>query len=215
MLDYDGVIVDSFEVFTTAFIDGCRMAGIPGVTSPDDVLALFEGNPYESLRSRGVADAAIHKAVGRARGATRLALPWLRPFPLMPQVVNELADARHVVIVTSNGEDLVRVFLDRHHIAEVEIAGAESGESKTQKMERLKADHPDQELVWFVGDTMGDMREARLAGVTPVGVAWGWHDPEELVRAGAEAIAGSPAELLAIVAPDLNADFLGIGDFRA
>ena len=56
-----------------------------------------------------------------------------------------------------------------------------------------------------------DMREARLAGATPLGVAWGWHDREQLEAAGAERIAESPADLLAIVAPELAADFLGTG----
>ena len=211
MFDYDGVIVDSYDVFVTALIDSCRMVGIAGVATPEDVLALFEGNVYERLRAKGADEAAVHDVVGRSAGALRLALPWLRPFPLMPQVVSDLADARRVVVVTSNTEDLVVAFLDRHGVEGVEVAGAQSGESKVRKIERLLADHPGQDPVWFVSDTAGDMREARLAGVTPLGVAWGWHDPAVLLEAGAEAIAETPADLLALVAPELRADFLGIG----
>jgi len=70
---------------------------------------------------------------------------------------------------------------------------------------------PGQASYWFVGDTAGDMREARLAGATPLGVAWGWHGREQLEAAGAERIADTPADLLAIVAPELAADFLGTG----
>jgi phosphoglycolate phosphatase len=210
LFDHDGVIVDSLDVFTAAFIDSCRMAGIEGVVTADDVVELFEDNVYASLRAKGAEDAAIRDAVGRAAGAMHRALPWLRPFPLMLQVLNELADARRVVVVTSNAEDLVRAFLDRHGIEGVQVAGAESGESKADKIARLLADHPGQELTWFVSDTAGDMREARLAGVTPLGVAWGWHEPARLLEAGAEAIADTPADLLGIVAPELKADFLGL-----
>jgi hypothetical protein len=39
--------------------------------------------------------------------------------------------------------------------------------------------------------------------VLPVGVTWGWHPKELLLRAGAEHLAGSSDELLAIVAPEL------------
>jgi hypothetical protein len=47
--------------------------------------------------------------------------------------------------------------------------------------------------------------------VTPVGVGWGWHEPQALVEAGAERIAATPSELLTIVAPELARDFFGLG----
>ena len=47
----------------------------------------------------------------------------------------------------------------------------------------------------MIGDTAYDMAMARAAGVMGIGVDWGYHPPEELMRAGAEIIVGSPAEL--------------------
>jgi phosphoglycolate phosphatase len=106
----------------------------------------------------------------------------------------------------------VELFLKRHGITGVaEVAGAEDGRGKVAKVEALIARFPGQASYWFVGDTAGDMREARLAGAAPLGVAWGWHGREQLVAAGAERIAETPADLLAIVAPELAADFLGTG----
>ena len=212
MLDHDGVVVDSFEIFTTSFVEACRRVGLPQVATGDDVLALFGGNFYESLRDAGAEDAQIHEAMARTAGALRLAMPALRPFPLMPEVLTDLAEARHLVIVTSNASDVVELFLKRRGIAGVaEVAGAEAGRSKVDKVKALIARFPGQASYWFVGDTAGDMREARLAGATPLGVAWGWHGREQLEAAGAERIADTPADLLAIVAPELAADFLGIG----
>jgi len=212
MLDHDGVVVDSFEIFTSSFVEACRRVGLPQVTSAEDVLALFDGNFYEGLRDAGAEDAQIREAMIRTAGALRLAMPALRPFPLMREVLNDLAEARHVVIVSSNASDVVELFLKRHGIAGVaEVAGAESGRSKVAKIEALIARFPGQASYWFVGDTAGDMREARLAGAAPLGVAWGWHGREELEAAGAERIADTPADLLAIVAPELAADFLGTG----
>jgi phosphoglycolate phosphatase len=212
MLDHDGVVVDSFEIFTTSFVEACRRIGLSQIATAADVLALFEGNVYESLRAAGADDAQIREAVSRSAAALRLAMPALRPFPLMPDVLAELAEARHLVIVSSNASDVVELFLRRHGIAGVaEVAGAEAGRSKVTKVEALMARFPGQENYWFVGDTAGDMREARLAGATPLGVAWGWHSREQLEAAGAECIADTPADLLAIVAPELAADFLGTG----
>jgi phosphoglycolate phosphatase len=212
MFDYDGVIVDSFEVFATAFVDACRMAGIDAVTTPEQMLALFEDNFYVSLRAAGASDVQIEKVLSRTAQALIRASHWLRPFPLMPQVLAELGDSRTVMIVTSSPEAVVEGWLRRHGVQGVaEVAGAESGRSKVEKIRDLTARFAGQEAFWFVGDTAGDMREAREAGVTPLGVAWGWHDPELLEQAGAELVAAAPAELLAIVAPDLRADFLGLG----
>jgi len=212
MFDHDGVIVDSFEVFATVFVDACRMAGIDAVTTPDQVLALFEDNLYTSLRAAGASDSQIAKALSRTAEALVRASHWLRPFPLMPQVLAELGESRTVVIVTSSPGAVVEGWLRRHGVQGVaEVAGAETGRSKVEKIRDLTARFAGQQAYWFVGDTAGDMREARDAGVTPLGVAWGWHDPELLEQAGAERIAATPAELLAIVAPDLTADFLGLG----
>lgn len=47
----------------------------------------------------------------------------------------------------------------------------------------------------MIGDTSYDMAMARQAGVRPIGVAWGYHDPAELNAAGADAVADDYAHL--------------------
>jgi phosphoglycolate phosphatase len=47
----------------------------------------------------------------------------------------------------------------------------------------------------MIGDTAYDMAMAKTAGVRGLGVAWGYHQPEELLAAGAVAVANTPEEL--------------------
>ena len=47
----------------------------------------------------------------------------------------------------------------------------------------------------MIGDTAFDIEMARAAGVRAIGVAWGYHAPDELLAAGAQAVARTPAEL--------------------
>jgi len=47
----------------------------------------------------------------------------------------------------------------------------------------------------MIGDTAFDMEMARAAGCRALGVAWGYHAAGELIEAGAEAVAATPAEL--------------------
>lgn len=46
-----------------------------------------------------------------------------------------------------------------------------------------------------IGDTVYDMEMARAAGTRALGVAWGYHEPQELIEAGAELVAQNAAEL--------------------
>jgi phosphoglycolate phosphatase len=48
----------------------------------------------------------------------------------------------------------------------------------------------------MIGDTSFDMMMARSAGVKAIGVSWGYHEAEELVRAGAHHICAHPLDLL-------------------
>ncbi len=51
----------------------------------------------------------------------------------------------------------------------------------------------------MIGDTSYDMAMAKAAGVTAIGVAWGYHEAKELEAAGADYIAETPADIAAIV----------------
>jgi phosphoglycolate phosphatase len=47
-----------------------------------------------------------------------------------------------------------------------------------------------------IGDTSFDMGMAVAAGATAIGAGWGYHDPEELLAAGAVGVADEPAEVI-------------------
>jgi phosphoglycolate phosphatase len=51
----------------------------------------------------------------------------------------------------------------------------------------------------MIGDTAYDIEMAVAAGVRPIGVAWGYHTPDELLAAGAEAVAENAAHLGALL----------------
>lgn len=59
----------------------------------------------------------------------------------------------------------------------------------------LDATGADRAQTVMIGDTAYDMAMAVNAGIRAIGVDWGYHHPDELVEAGAEAVAGSVGEL--------------------
>lgn len=50
----------------------------------------------------------------------------------------------------------------------------------------------------MIGDTAFDIGMARAAGVTAVGVAWGYHEPAELLAEGAHHVAQVPGDIASI-----------------
>ena len=52
----------------------------------------------------------------------------------------------------------------------------------------------------MIGDTTYDIEMAMNAGVRAIGVVWGYHSPEELLAAGAEAVAQDAAHLQELLA---------------
>ena len=51
----------------------------------------------------------------------------------------------------------------------------------------------------MIGDTSYDMVMAKQAGVMAVGVAWGYHPPEDLLAAGADIIVHAPRDIAALM----------------
>ena len=50
----------------------------------------------------------------------------------------------------------------------------------------------------MIGDTGWDMGCARAAGIGAIGVGWGYHESDELLREGAHVVAEEPADVLAL-----------------
>jgi phosphoglycolate phosphatase len=197
MLDFDGVVVDSLEVFAAALIAACEEHGISAVRTVDDVVALFTRNVYESFRALGLDERHVARAMKAAGRLLERDLGGLKAFPGMPEVITRLGALSDVVIVTSNNEALVLRFLAENQVGGVAtVAGVESGLSKTEKIRLVQQRYPRQAVYPFVADTAGDMREACAVGASPIAVAWGWHSPESLLEAGALQVVATPAELL-------------------
>ena len=50
-----------------------------------------------------------------------------------------------------------------------------------------------------LGDTSFDMAMAVAAGATGIGAAWGYHEAEELIAAGAVGVAERPSDVLDLI----------------
>jgi len=134
------------------------------------------------------------------------------PFAGISEVVAALSQREDIVLGIATGKSrrgVARVLARERWAAHfLTIQTADEHPSKPHPSMILQAiveAGVDAAATLMVGDTTYDMEMAANAEVGAVGVAWGYHPPERLTRAGAHAVAPNCAALLAIIDAQLLA----------
>ncbi len=117
----------------------------------------------------------------------------------MGELLGRLSRRNTLVIITASRANTVERALARHGISGVaEVLGADTATSKVRRIDLARAHHGRHLKPWYIGDTVGDILEAKAAGVGSVGVAWGWQSVDKLRAAEPDFIAYSPNDLLVL-----------------
>jgi len=206
VFDCDGTLVDGQAAICAAMAEGFAEAGlaapdphavrrIVGLSLPSAIARLAPGEAPEA-QARVVA--AYKQAFFRARERGLLHEPLfagiadllarLRGGGWTLGVATGKSDRGLTACLAMHGVSGLFATLqtaDRHpskpHPAMLETAMAEAGARAADTV--------------MIGDTAYDVEMALAAGVRAIGVAWGYHEPAELLAAGAEAVAVTPAHL--------------------
>ena len=109
-----------------------------------------------------------------------------------------------LAVATGKSDRGLKHCLDRHgiHARFVSLQTADRHPSKPHPsmVEQAIADAgASAETTIVVGDTSFDMAMAANAGATGIGAGWGYHEPQELIDAGAIAVAGAPLDVLTLI----------------
>ena len=195
MFDYDGVIVDSLEVFTSRFTQACRENGFKEVNAPKDVLSLFEGNVYETMMKRGLDESTIDKILERYEALQGEQLADLELFNGIGEALQRISEKHQVYVITSNlSSATIRVLNQNGIECFKDVIGAEKEKSKIKKIYNTIVLHPGVPA-YYVGDTKGDMIEGKKAGAQTIGVTWGWHTPQKIKEGSPDYLVTTPEEL--------------------
>lgn len=199
LFDFDGVIADSYAVAYETARTMCAHI------TDSEYRGLFEGNVYQRH------DVFLSQKHGPECDHD---MDWFsvftpafeeraRLFNGMREVIESLAHTYVLIIVSSTVTSPVQGFLERHHIGRYfsEVMGADVHTSKHEKIkmvfEKYSVSAPE---CIFITDTLGDMREAELSEVGAIGVSWGFHTKETLVKGGPFRIVETPQQIVPAVA---------------
>lgn len=197
LFDFDGVIVDSLDIYERRVKLCMEKMGKPVVRSRADFLALFEDNFYEAVAKKGI---DVLEFMNESK-----ALPiqddydQMLPFAPMLPVLDELKKSNVLVIISSNISRVIHDVLARNNFNGCfrDVLGAESGYSKRDKiLHAMTVFQMDKDRTFYIGDTAGDIREARTAGVRTVAVTWGWHTRAMLEKVNPDYLLDVPNALL-------------------
>jgi phosphoglycolate phosphatase len=217
LFDLDGTLVDTRAASWQLFAE-TNQAFALGIDTQEAFFKAFEGNFFESLAHlvpdpKRAADAKAHfMELLRTRYHPAV-------IPGMVDVVRALAPQCTLAVLSSNGIEAIRRVLVGAGIATCfsHVFSGDVEPRKAASMRRFLADQryathrqcspayqdgvdavklQAQEVV-LVTDTVGDVAEAREAGVRAIGVSWGMHTEKQLLDAGAERVALWPQELVA------------------
>ena len=197
LFDFDGVIVDSLDVYEKTVTDCLDVIGQPLARGREEFLELFDGNFYESLVEKGVdLDKFMNASV---EILAKINYVDMRPFPAVGPVLRELKKNHPMVVISSNDTPTIQEALDLYGLDGIfdDVLGSDFMLSKKDKiLYIIDKYHVEKHDIYYIGDTTGDIKEGREAGVKTVGVTWGWHTKDKMLAAAPDYLFDKPEDLL-------------------
>jgi len=164
-----------------------------------DFLALFEENFYDAIRKRGADVTKFTKM--SASIAPTLNYDQVFPHYDLAPVLKILKDNNMLIVVSSNSIYAINLILSKYKFDHYfqDILGYEFSFGKSEKIIHfMKEFKIKEDKTYYIGDTTGDIKEAKKAKVKTVAVTWGWHSKKKLKATNPDYLIDTPEELLRI-----------------
>ena len=205
LFDLDGTLTDSGEGIINCVILGLEHFGLP--VPNRNALRVFVGPPlHDTFVKFGVPEDQADEAVRIYRSRYNTVGKFENtPYPGIYELLQTLRNNGHTLLVaTSKPENLAVEIMDKFELSKYfhRICGASLDRSRCTKEDvitYLLAQNGSAEDMVMVGDTAFDVLGAAAHGIPTIGVSWGYGNVEEMVAAGAKAIAHTMDELLALL----------------
>jgi len=216
VFDCDGTLVDSVHSIISCMQSACAVHGF-AKPAPDDVRAMV-GLPLEDIIARLFPNMVADKVLA-VREGYRETFSGLRDKGQVHEPLYQGAlDALSVLenagwllgVATGKAMRGLLATLDTHSIQDrfvtLQTADLSYGKPNPDMLYKAMAETgAEARATVMIGDTTFDMEMARNAGTLAIGVAWGYHEIEELIAAGAHQVVDTydklPAVLEGLIGP--------------
>ena len=210
VFDCDGTLVDSQaniclameDCFTRAHLEPPDRHAVRRVVGLNLVQAMAALRPDAAPDQHERLAEDYKSAFHRLRGAGLVEEPL---YAGIADVVARLdADGWLLGVATGKSDRGLRLCLDvhglAHHFVTLQTADRHPSKPHPAMLEAAIAEAGSSAAAtWMIGDTVYDIEMARAVGARAIGVDWGYHEPEELLAAGAERVISSALELMSVL----------------
>ncbi len=210
VFDCDGTLIDSQANICVAMEEAFARSGIvaPTRASIRRIVGLSLVEAVAALLPEAEDALHVHVAADYKRAFQGMRARGQVDEPLFDGIAELLdtlrADGWLLGVATGKSDRGLAHVLDHHgltgHFISLQTADRHPSKPHPSMVHTAMAEAgaaPDGTVV--IGDTSFDIAMAHNAGARAVGVAWGYHESADLVRAGADAIARRPADLSALL----------------
>ncbi len=205
LFDLDGTLTDSGEGIINCAALALEHFGLP--VPSREAMRVFVGPPlHETFVKFGVPEEKADEAIAVYRSRyTTVGLFENIPYPGIEDLLKKLKARGHrLMVATSKPEEMSVRILDKFGLSAYfdRICGASMDRSRVCKEDviayLLSLCDPGEGII-MVGDTHYDVEGAAAHGIPTIGVSWGYGTVEDMVKAGAKAIACTMEELSALL----------------
>lgn len=210
VFDLDGTLLDTLEDILDVVNHVFQQEGLPP-ESPEAVRRAVgrgvENLVRKLLPGRSTDGKYVRKLSGMIRDAYSEKEPVkTRPYPGIPRLIRKLrTQGMPMAVLTNKPHTAAMESVELHFGADCFSIVSGAGEDRPMKPSPGSAEHVlkklgvPPEMIIMVGDSDVDMDTARVSGMVPVGVSWGYRDTDLLLEHGAEHIVTEPYGILEIV----------------
>lgn len=201
LFDFDGTVFDTGE----GIMKSVRYAAEAfGYQEPDlEALRCFVGPPLRGqfMKRYGVDAGTAEKMVAKYRERYSVkGLGECSVYPGVPELVCELRSmGKNVAIATGKPTAFTVSILERAGYGELfdAVLGSEFDGTRSKKSEVIAEllEKYGRDGAAMIGDRDNDVLGAKECGIPCIGVAWGYAEPGELLKAGAISLAETVDEL--------------------
>jgi len=200
IFDYDGTLADTFK-FNYQVIKKYLATQNFKKFNKHDFIWIGVKNPFERFKEFGLSNKQIQELILNLETES-LKTKTVKIFPDLKNVLKTLSQKHKVIVITSNTSKVVKDFVKHNKLNKniTEILGADKEKSKVKKIKKaIKKYKVKKTDVIYIGDTAGDIYEAKKVGVKTIAVSWGFSYLKYLKEAKPDYLVNQPQGILKVI----------------